>query len=65
MAHIIRQKFVGLLQSHVNAAGIIGIDTKAIIILLIAEDGMYFMLAAKITIAIRYRSIPRTNVINI
>jgi len=52
-AHIMRQKFIRLFQSHVNAAGRIGRENKHITILEIAEQLIYFMLLAEITTAIR------------
>jgi len=48
-----RQKFIRLFQSHVNAAGRIGRENKHITILEIAEQLIYFMLLAEITTAIR------------
>ena len=57
---IMRQKFVWLLQLHVNAAGRIGKENKHITILEIAEQLINFMLLAEITAAKRYKMIPRT-----
>ena len=51
--HIMRQTFVRLFQSHVNAAGRIGRENKHIAILEIAEQLINFILLAAITVATR------------
>lgn len=48
-----RQKFIRLFQSHVNAAGRIGRENEHITILEIAEQFIYFILPAETTAAIR------------
>ena len=53
ITHIIRQKLILFFQSHVNAAGRIGIEHKHMMILGIADVFTDFILAAAINVAIR------------
>lgn len=56
-----RQNVTLLFQSHVNAAGTIGTENRQIIIFVIGGLFICHMQNDEIAVAIRYKSIPRTN----